>query len=96
MAIEAFISIQVNTLHVKEPFLAHPSYLRILKALDACLGASTPHIFLNEDNTTTASATSPEVTQCDAAVSPTDLKEEAEDLLERVLTGAQDCELFSF
>ena len=50
MAVDAFINIQLSSLHIKEPYIVYPSYLRIQKALGECLENASPHAFQPSNN----------------------------------------------
>jgi len=77
LAFNAFTNIQVQSYHVKEPYLSQPAYLRILDALNGCLLAGKHYNFVNQtmfpngtDNATANanSTSSNDTNTCEAVV----------------------------
>lgn len=54
LALNAFLKVQLESFHVKEPYLGHDTYLRIDYALKQCYNDAQAHTFVPKNETTCA------------------------------------------
>jgi len=51
LALNSFLKVQFESLHAKEPFLPHTTYLRLAYALKLCYNNAKPHVFATANKT---------------------------------------------
>ncbi|CAL8085385.1 unnamed protein product [Orchesella dallaii] len=54
LALNAFVNLQLETFHIKEPYIGYSAYRRIELAMEKCLKKADPHTFYHNFTTETA------------------------------------------
>lgn len=61
LALNSFINLQMETYHVKEPYISYSSFKRIEYAMTRCLQRANPHVFVLPNITADGSNPSPDI-----------------------------------
>jgi len=56
LALNAFVNLQLETYHIKEPYIGYSAYRRIEQAMIKCLQKANPHVFYHNLTTQTGPA----------------------------------------
>lgn len=56
LALNSFINLQLETYHIKEPYIGYSAFKRIEQAMGRCLKDASPHLFVIDERNSSNSS----------------------------------------